>query len=163
TARRPPRNDLAEVLRLVVFINDCHAQTFIALSLISGEATGLRASNRENSMPQVSKYETVAQSFLDAHPLGQMVTATSLLEWANSHGDGLRADLALDDPGKQINAIKRHLNEGGASPNISEDRRYYVDVEDPKRKTFVVRPYAEYVKDQAISAFGKSVTGALSP
>jgi hypothetical protein len=116
-------------------------------------------------MAETSKHQSVAQSFLDAHPVGTIVTASALLDWVAEHADGavIKNDLLLDDPAKQINAVKRHLNDGGRSDAVNEDRRFQLAVEDAKRKTFVVQSHANAVQEQAVNAIGKSVNGALSP
>lgn len=114
---------------------------------------------------QVSKYEDISQSFLDAHPVGTVVTGSTLQSWVAEHADGvaLKPDLNIADPGKRINALRRHLNNGGASDSFAEDRRFVLQIEDAKRKTYVVRSYADAMEDQATGAIDRSIVGALTP
>jgi hypothetical protein len=114
-------------------------------------------------MPQLSKYEDSAQAFLQAYPVGSVVTADAMLTWATHYGNGLAMDLLLDDPGKKLSAIRRHLNQGASSRNLAEEKRFYLIIEDPRRKTVRVERLAAHVNRQAEEAFGKSVTGALNP
>jgi hypothetical protein len=119
-----------------------------------------------------SQFENFAQALLDDNPFGSVVTGSALTKFAKEYsGNGaspaaaaaLKADLAIDDPAKRISTLRRHINHGGTSDNISEDRRFVLAVEDAKRKTFTVRAYADHVLDTATAAIGKSVNGALSP
>jgi hypothetical protein len=114
---------------------------------------------------QVSQYEEIAQSFLNEHPVGTTVSGSALQKWVAEHADGaaLKPDLGINDPGKRINAIRRHLNNGGSSDSYAEDRRFTLQVEDAKRKTYIVRSCADVAKDQADGALFKSASGALSP
>lgn len=116
-------------------------------------------------MAQVSKYESIAQSFLDAHPVGTVVTSSKLLKWVADHPDGLaiKSDLDIDEPGKRLSTLRRHLNDGGRSDAMAEERRFQLEVEDASRKTYVVRSHADIAKEQATSAIGRSVMGALNP
>jgi hypothetical protein len=114
---------------------------------------------------EASVYEGVAQSFLDAHPIGTTVTATQLTKWVNDHPDGaaIKPDLAIADPDKRAKALLKHINHGGESDNVAEQRRFVLDVDDPKRKVYLVRPYAEVAKDKARGAIGKAIMGAVAP
>jgi hypothetical protein len=114
-------------------------------------------------MATLSKYEDSAQVFLEHHPVGSVVTADALLEWAAAYGDGFASDLLLDDPAKQLSAVRRHLNHGASSRNHAEDRRFYLNLVDAKRKTVQVEPLAQHVSRQAEVAFQKSITGAINP
>jgi len=111
----------------------------------------------------LSKYEDAAKAFLDDHPIGTIVRAEKMLEWAAEKGNGLASDLLIDDANKRVSAIRRHLNSGGSSRNFSEASRFIVEVEDAKRKTFRVRRLFDYVGAQADVAFNKAAKGALAP
>src|SRR5262245_57777551 len=111
----------------------------------------------------VSKFEDAAQAFLTVHPIGTVVTPDRLLKWAAEHGNGLATDLLIDDPGKKLSALRRHLNHGAASRNVAEEKRFYLDLEDAKRRTVRVERLSDHVNRQAEDAFGRSVTGALTP
>lgn len=114
---------------------------------------------------EVSKYENVAQSFVAAHPPGTVVTASSLLKWVHDHPDGaaIKPDLAIEDATKRLNALKRHLNDGGRSNAFSEAERFQLMVEDAKNKTYIVRKFSDVVAQQGVGAIDRSVNGALSP
>ena len=116
-------------------------------------------------MAQVSKYESIAQSFLDEHPVGTLVTSSRLLKWVADHPDGaaIKPDLDIDEPGKRLTTLRRHLNDGGRSDAMAEERRFQLQVDDVKRKTFLVRSHADVAKEQATGAIGKSIIGALTP
>lgn len=114
-------------------------------------------------MPMLSKYEDAAQALLSQYPVGSLVGPDDLINWATEHGNGLAADLLIGDPGKKIGALRRHLNHGGASRNLAEEKRFYLDMEDVKRKTMVVKALAEHTAEQAEASFGKSMLGAISP
>jgi hypothetical protein len=113
-------------------------------------------------MPSV-RFEDAAATFLQTYPLGTKVRGEEIITWAEAHADGLKSDLLIDDDGKKLSALRRHLNAGAASRSFKEDERFVIDVSDAKRKVFVVRRLADYVHDKATAAFGKSVNGALSP
>src|SRR5262245_20174848 len=57
------------------------------------------------SMAQDSKYELIAQDFLTAHPIGTVITSSTLLKWVADHPDGsaIKADLDIDEPAKRLN------------------------------------------------------------
>lgn len=114
-------------------------------------------------MPSFVKYEDAAAAFLQSYPLDALVRGEEILTWAQDHADGLANDLLIDDDSKKLSALRRHLNSGGASRSFAEDERFVIDVTDAKRKIFKVRKLADHVHDKATMAFGKSVTGALSP
>jgi hypothetical protein len=111
----------------------------------------------------LSKYEGVAEDFLTDHPVGTTVPQDRLVGWATRYKDGLASDLLIDSPGKQFSALRRHINDGAASRNFDEDRRFHLAVIDAKRKTCVVRLLSEHVSEQADAALGKSVRGAITP
>jgi len=112
----------------------------------------------------LSKYEDVAQDFLTASPLGTVVYPNDLLTFAEQRGDGdpLKVDLALPDTSKQLSALRRHINEGGASRNVAQVRRFCLSVEDARRKTYVVVSLAAHAQAQAEAAFSRSVMGAIT-
>ena len=110
-----------------------------------------------------SRYEAPAKAFVGQFPMGTIVAADELIDWAADHKDGLASDLLIDDPGKQYTALRRHLNHGGASRGLPQDKRFYLAVEDAKRKTIVVQGLTERVSEQALAACSKSARGALSP
>lgn len=114
---------------------------------------------------EASKFETVAQSFLEAYPFGSTVTGSQLTKWVADNSDGamIKPDLAISDPDKRLNALRRHLNHGGRSDNLPEERRFVLEVDDPKRKVYLVRPHADVAKEEATGAVGKSIMGALAP
>jgi hypothetical protein len=123
------------------------------------------ASHQMEDHMEVSQYETIAQSFLDDHPLGTVVTGSKLLNWVKAHPDGaaIKPDLAIEDNDKRLNALRRHLNHGARSDAMSEDRRFHLQIEDAKRKTYIVRSYSDVTTEQAKAALSKSLVGALSP
>lgn len=114
-------------------------------------------------MAALNKYESSAKAFLAAYPYGSIVRPEQIVDWATEHADGLKTDLLLDDPDKRLNALRRHLNAGGASRNLTEDERFYIAIEDTKHKTMLVKSLAEHVNDQAEMAFDKSISGAIAP
>ena len=114
-------------------------------------------------MVAVSKYEGAAQAFLKEHPIGSVVTVDRMFNWASTYADGLASDLLIEDPTKRFTALRRHLNEGGASRNLAEEGRFVLVVEDIKRKTSVVRSLTEHVSEQAGMALEKAVSGAITP
>jgi hypothetical protein len=112
---------------------------------------------------EISKFESAAKAFIKVHPIGTVVTADQLLAWASKFKDGFASDLLIDNHAKRLSALRRHLNDGGGSRNHNEDDRFVLAVEDAKTKTHVVMRLADHVSAKADAAFGKSVTGALSP
>jgi hypothetical protein len=116
-------------------------------------------------MATVSKYEEIARSFLEDHPLGTIVTAPKLVRWVMDHADGvaIKPDLDIGDPAKRITTLRRHLNDGGRSDALPEMERFQLTIEDAKRKTFMVTSHADVVKAQADEAVSQTVRGALGP
>jgi HAMP domain-containing protein len=114
-------------------------------------------------MATLNRYEDVAAAFLAEFPIGTVVGAEEIDKFANDRKDGLAADLLVDDVTRRISSVRRHLNSGASSRSFAESDRYYIDVEDAKNKTFVVKALAAHVFAKAELAFSKSVTGALSP
>jgi hypothetical protein len=116
-------------------------------------------------MAQVSKYEDIAQVFLDDNPIGSMVTGEHLLEWTEQKADGhtIGADLSIEDPRKRLSTLRRHLNDGARTQNVPEDRRFIVVVEDAKRSSFAIRAYADAADERAAQAFIRSAGAALAP
>jgi hypothetical protein len=114
---------------------------------------------------QASQYENIAQSLLDEYAVGSSITGAALQKWVADHPDGaaIKSDLDIADPKKRINTLRRHINNGAASDNFAEDRRFFLDVEDAKRQVFVVRSLADQVLDIAKSALDKSYYGAINP
>jgi hypothetical protein len=114
---------------------------------------------------QLSRYEDVAQSFLDAFPVGTMISGDEIVDWIEEKADGhvIRSDLRIDDPRKKISAVRRHLNDGGRSSNVTQDRRFVVDVEDAKRLSFAVVAYAQFAHARATQAFVRSAGAAIAP
>jgi hypothetical protein len=110
-----------------------------------------------------TRYEDAAHVFLQSYPVGTTVRGEEIVTWAHDHANGLKHDLLLEDPGMVVNALRRHLNQGGASRSFAEDERFYVDVVDSRRKVFIVRSLADYTQQKAGAAFGKSARGAISP
>lgn len=100
-----------------------------------------------------------------AYPIGAVVYSNDLLGFAEQrvNGDALKADLVLSDGNKRLSALRRHLNEGAASRNVAEARRFYIDVEDARRKTYIVVSLAAHALAQAQAAIGRSVIGAINP
>jgi len=113
----------------------------------------------------LSSYETIAQSFLDDHPIGSPVTGERLLAWTTQKANGhvISSDLNIADPRKKLSTLRRHLNEGARSQNVAEDRRFIILVEDAKRASFFVMGYAQYSHQRAVQAFVRSAGGAISP
>jgi hypothetical protein len=114
-------------------------------------------------MSALSKYEDAAEAFRQVHPIGSIVTADRMLAWAETHANGLASDLLIADPSKKLATLRRHLNDGGGSRNLAETNRFYLEMEDSKRKTVIVRSLREYVSEQADQALDKSVVGAMKP
>lgn len=114
-------------------------------------------------MSALSKYEDAAAAFRQVHPIGSIVTADRMLAWAETHANGLASDLLIADPSKKLATLRRHLNDGGGSRNLPETDRFYLAMEDSKRKTVIVRSLREYVSEQADQALDKSVVGAMKP
>lgn len=114
-------------------------------------------------MVALSRYEGAAAAFLKAHPIGTVVTPDRMLTWAADHANGLATDLLIGDPNKQLSALRRHLNDGGASRSFAESNRFHLVVTDAKRRTVLVQSLHEYVSEQADQAIGKSVVGAITP
>lgn len=114
-------------------------------------------------MVALSKYEDAATAFLKAHPIGTTVTPDRMVSWATEHADGLDTDLLIGDPDKRLSALRRHLNNGASSRNLPEEKRFYLVIEDAKRKTMLVQSLVERTKEQADIAFDKSLRGAMSP
>lgn len=114
-------------------------------------------------MALLNPYEDAAAAFLQAYPLDTKVPGEEIIAWAEGHANGLASDLLIDNEGKKLSALLRHLRSGGASRSFKEDERFYVEVEDAKRSVFKVRRLADYVYDKSTVAFAKSVSGALSP
>jgi len=107
--------------------------------------------------------EDAAAAFLQDHPLGTKVRGEDIITWSQDHADGLASDLLIDDDGKKLSALRRHLNSGAASRRFAEEERFVIDVSDAKRKVFVVRKLAEHVADKAAVAHLKSANGAIAP
>jgi hypothetical protein len=108
-------------------------------------------------------HQDAAAAFLQNYPLESRVRGEEIIAWAQTYANGLAPDLLIGDESKKLSAIRRHLNAGAASRAFAEAERFYIDVIDAKRKVFVVRKLADFVHDKATMAFGKSVSGALSP
>ncbi|MET4315940.1 hypothetical protein [Bradyrhizobium sp. RT4b] len=113
----------------------------------------------------MSKYEDPAQEFLTAYPIAAVVYGNELVDWVEQrpNGHALKSDLLVDDIDKKISAIRRHINQGAGSRNVAENRRFYLEVEDARRKTYVVRSLVDHAQAQADAAFGRSVSGAINP
>src|SRR5262245_11211483 len=113
----------------------------------------------------LSSYESIAQSFVEDHPIGSPVTVEHLLAWTaqRAHGHVIGSDLKIPDPRKKLGTLRRHLNEGARSQNVTEDRRFIILVEDAKRARFVVVGYRQYSHERAIQAFVRSAGGAIAP
>jgi hypothetical protein len=111
------------------------------------------------------EHENIAQLLLDEHPFGTVVTAERLLSWTEQNADShtIKEDLRIDDSRRKLAALRRHYNEGARSQNVSEDRRYFLDVEDAKRGRFIIRPYADYAHERAGQAFMRSAGAAIAP
>jgi hypothetical protein len=114
---------------------------------------------------QTNRYEEISQSFLGDHPYGTIVTPNGLQTWVASHADGavLKADLAIEDPGKRLNALKRHLNSGGQSDALPESEQFVLESEDRKRGTLLVRRFSEVAHEQIKSTLTNVVKGTMSP
>jgi hypothetical protein len=114
---------------------------------------------------QLSRYEDIAQAFLDDNPIGSMVTGEHLLEWieqkANGHAIG--ADLSIEDPRKRLSTLRRHLNDGARTQNVAENRRFVVAVEDAKLSRYAIRAYVDAADERAAQAFLRSAGAALAP
>jgi hypothetical protein len=114
-------------------------------------------------MVALSAYEDTAAAFLSQFPIGSTVTGEGLVKFAQKHKNGLAGDLLIEDPRKRLSSMRRHVNNGAASRNFSEEERFFLAIEDAKRQTFVVRSLADHVMAQADTAVDRSVVGALSP
>jgi DNA-binding transcriptional ArsR family regulator len=114
-------------------------------------------------MVALSKYEEAASAFLEKHPVGTIVPPDRMVKWAHDHGNGLAPDLLIDDPSKRLSALRRHLNHGGASRNLTEDERFYLAIEDKERKTLLVQSLVDYTREKADVVFDKSINGAMNP
>lgn len=114
-------------------------------------------------MTAASKYESSAIAFQAAHPIGSGVRGSDVLKWATAHGNGLAIDLLITEPAKRLSAVKRHLNNGGASFNLPEDSRFQIIAVDPKRDAYEVVAYADYVEERTESAVYRSINGAITP
>jgi hypothetical protein len=114
---------------------------------------------------QTSRYEDIAQSFLNDHPIGTPLTGERLLSWIEEKANGhvIGGDLTIEEPRKKLSTLRRHLNEGARTQNVAENRRFIITVEDAKRLKFVVVGYAQHVHEQAGQAFVRSAGGALAP
>jgi hypothetical protein len=113
-----------------------------------------------------SKYVGACKAFLKAYPFRTTLTAVALLQWATEQGNGsnvFAADLAIDDPGKRLNAIRRHLNDGCRVGDLPENERFVLQIDDRQLKTYFVQPYADMAIEFAAASIGTSVTGALRP
>jgi len=111
----------------------------------------------------LEQHKDAAAAFLQAYPLGTKVRGEEIIAWAHDHSDGLASDLLIGDEGKKLSALRRHLNSGAASREFVEAERYVIDIEDAKRKVFVVRNLAEFVNIRSAATFSKSVNGAIAP
>jgi hypothetical protein len=116
-------------------------------------------------MPEISAFENIAQSFLADHPIGTQVTGERMVNWVQQKANGhvIGADLNIPDPRKKLATIRRHLNEGARTQNVSQDRRYVITVEDARRATYNVVDYARYGHTKAIEAFVRSTGAAVAP
>jgi hypothetical protein len=116
-------------------------------------------------MPALSIYEDLVPPFLSHYPFDTTVHGSELIDFVESlpNGHKIKNDLLVDDPGKQVSAIRRHLNHGGASRNLAERERLFLETLDAKRKTYAVRSLAKFVASETDPAFSKSVFGALNP
>lgn len=113
----------------------------------------------------LNKFEGPAEDFLADFPIGTIFHSDQLMEWMHSKANGhaIGHDLLIDDPSKRLSAIRRHLNNGGASRAFSEDARFYIEVLDVIQQTYVVKRYLDYVREKAMSAFDRSISGAMTP
>src|SRR5262245_11816846 len=114
-------------------------------------------------MAALSRYENAARAFLKAFPIGSDIAAEEMLDWAQEHADGLAADMLISEPGKRISSVRRHLNDGGASRNLAESDRFYIEWKDKEDKTFVILAFHAYQSDKADNALGAAMVGALRP
>lgn len=116
-------------------------------------------------MPTVSNHEEIGQEFLVDHPIGTIVSAGSMQTWVKEHANGsmIGDDLHISDPARRIAALRRHLNDGGASSNLDQENRFVLEIEDARAKTFVVRRHSDVAHAKATDAIGKSVMQAMSP
>jgi len=111
----------------------------------------------------LEQHKDAAAAFLQDYPLGTKVRGEEIIAWAQDHADGLASDLLIGDDGKKLSALRRHLNSGAASREFAEAERYVIDIEDAKRKVFVIRQLAEFIDRKSTVTFSKSVNGALAP
>jgi hypothetical protein len=105
---------------------------------------GSRKGNEATAFANLAKYEDAAAAFLQAYPLGTRVHGEEIVAWAADHADGLASDLLLDNDGMKLNALRRHLNSGGASRRFAEAERFYIDVTDAKHKVFAIRRLVDH-------------------
>jgi hypothetical protein len=110
-----------------------------------------------------SYYEESAVAFLKEYPVDSPVNSIHLIEFAKKKGNGLATDLLIADRAKQVSAIRRHLNSGGASSGLKENQRFHLRVEDAKAGTMMVVPYVEYVRSIAEDTTAKMIGGAMAP
>ena len=116
-------------------------------------------------MAEVSKHETIALLFFEAHPTDTVVTPSAFQDWIAHHANGaaIKSDLAIEEPSKRLSALRRHLNEGGRSDGLPEAKRFQLQIEDAKRRTMIVRAHSAVAKDQAVRAISDATNGALGP
>lgn len=104
----------------------------------------------------MSEYQLIAQNFLDAHPIGSVVTAAALEDWANEHADGtvLKSDLAITSRAGRLRKLRRHLNESGKS--LPPPQRFALQTGTVARGVSVVRAYVDFITEQANVAVARA-------
>lgn len=115
-------------------------------------------------MPVLSKFEDAWRQFLPDYPMTTVVHGEDLIDFVTDlDRHVIQDDLLIADPGKQINAIRRHLNHGGSSRNLPEAERGVLEVVDAKRKTYKVVALASHTIGATDGTFIKMGYGALNP
>jgi hypothetical protein len=104
-------------------------------------------------------YQTIAQSFLKAYPMGKVVTGNQILNYIRDHDDDgeFKADLAQEDSDKRLRALVRHLNVGAHSDELAEEKRFHLTLRNKEAKTYIVQSHIDYQKGKAADAWKDTI------
>src|SRR5262245_52800397 len=114
-------------------------------------------------MATVSRFEPASTTFSEAHPIGTTVPAEEFLEWAEEYGGVLAPDLAILEPEKKVRTLRNHLNTGGVSLNLPQEKRFKLVVVDKARGTMRVEALTDITLSAAEVALDKGISGFMNP
>jgi hypothetical protein len=112
---------------------------------------------------KLSNFEDTAAAFTKTYPIGTTVRMDELFDWSEQHGNGLAPDNLIDSVPKKFSSLRRHINDGGASRNLPEEKRFILEITDTKSKTLLVRSLTAYAVGFAEAAPDKAAVAGMKP